>query len=176
MGELVFDGYVKDAETTLGIEGANVSYTQGLTNTIVTDSEGYYITTSSTFITGYTTAINVSASGHGTYWHTFTPLVSGVIRINMTLISLSPGYEGIAIAGVVRNPPYNRTIDNATINIYNIYEGGPNYTVISNSAGFYLNNNTDIIAEGREYNVWGNKSGYANSTVYNITVFGTGPA
>jgi hypothetical protein len=168
---LVIDGYVKDAETAAVLPGATVAVTQGPnTNNVVANAQGLYATTSSTLQIGVPTTIVATADGHETYQTVFTPAYSGELPINLTLMSLTPSNTGTALGGIVRQPPYNRTVDGVTVVIQNLtgYVSPYAYTVTTNSAGFYIAD--EIQVGGVWYEVWGSKSSYVNSTIYNILI------
>jgi hypothetical protein len=163
---LVVEGYVKDAETTNAISGALVNVTQASTTDHLTSGVDGNYTTTSDFTANAPTTIVVSKSGYETYQHVFTPLYAGTIQINLTLMPTSPTYTGIALGGIVRTPPYNRTIDSALVTIRN---GTTTYTATTNSAGYYIK---DSMFNGSVWDIWGNKIGYSNSTIYQKLVVG----
>jgi len=164
---LIIDGYVKDAETTNVIAGASVNVTQGVTTDALTSAaDGNYSTVSS-FSANAPTTIVASAAGYDTYSTTFTPLLAGEIEINITLMPTTPAFSGIALGGIVRTPPYNRTVDSATVTINN---GSYHYTATTNSAGYYIIN---TLPNNILFDVWGSKTGFANSTVVQKLVVGT---
>lgn len=165
-GNLIFTGYVKDAETANMIIGAWVNVTQGDTTDASTSaSDGNYSTTSQ-FSSDVSTTIVASKTGYETYSHTFTPLYAGTIQINLTLMPINPTYGGIALGGIARTPPYNRTIDSATVTILN---GSTQYLATTNGAGYYIQN---YMPNGSIWDIWGNKTGFTNSTIYHKLVFG----
>jgi len=162
-------GYVKDAETTNIIDDANIVVTQGSTVDInMTDVTGYY-STISTLYSNATTTIYASSTGYDSYSHTFSP-PDGItdIPLNITLLSSTPTYTGLALGGIVRKPPFNITVDDASVVIQNGSYGS--YSVTTNSAGYYIKN---TLPNNYLWDVWGNKSGYYNSSVYQILVVGT---
>jgi hypothetical protein len=163
---LIVNGYVKDAETTNVISGASVNVTQGSTTDALTSAaDGNYTTTSAFSATA--TSIVASATGYETYQTAFTPLAAGSIEINITLMPTSPTFTGIALGGIARTPPFNRTIDSATITISNTSTG--TLTATTNSAGYYIRNN---MPNNYIWNIVGSKSGFANSTIYQKLVVG----
>ena len=164
---LTIYGYVHDAQTTNVISGANVNITQGLTvNNVATATDGNYTITG--LSQGGTVSINASAAGYETYLHQFTPLRVGGLVLNFTLMPLSPSFTGTALGGVAREPPYNQTINSATIQIQNV-TNGKYYTVSTNSVGYYIQN---LMYPNIWYDIWGAKSGFMNSTVYQKLVVG----
>jgi len=166
---LVIDGYVFDAETELVISGATVNVTQGVTtDSITTPADGNY-TTTSTFVANAPTTIFASAAGYDDYQHVFTPLRAGVIEINITLMPTNPAHYGIALGGLARSPPYNRTINNALITIQNATAPSGNYTVLTNSVGYYIK---DYMPNNYWWNIWGSKSGFSDSPIYQKLVIG----
>jgi hypothetical protein len=163
----IINGYVKDAETTAGIPLASVNITQGATTDTITAGFNGNYTTTSDFVTGASTTITAAKTGYETYSHTFTPYYAGVIQINLTLMPNNVTYTGIALGGIARTPPYNRTIDNALIAIRN---GSTTFIATTNSAGYYIKNS--ILPNNNWWDIWGSKTGYANSTIYQKLVVG----
>jgi len=165
---LHLSGYVFDAETTNPINGANVNITQGISvNNVVVPADGNY--SISGLAQGSTISINVSATGYETYLHQFTPLRVGALELNFTLMPLNPTYYGIALGGIAREPPYNRTIGNAYIDIQNASAPYGNYTVQTNAVGYYIK---DYMPNNYWWNIWGSKTGFLNSTIYQKLVVG----
>jgi hypothetical protein len=164
---LVISGYVKDAETADVIPNATVNVTQGITTDSSTTGVSGNYTTTSQFTANAPTTIFANMSGYENYTTTFTPLLAGSLEINLTLMPLSPTYSGIALGGIARTPPYNRTIESATITIQN---GSNTYTVTTNAAGYYINNE---MSNGSVWDIWGAKSGFSNSSIYQKLVVGS---
>jgi hypothetical protein len=75
-------------------------------------------------------------------------------------------FSGVALGGIARTPPYNRTIDSATITITN---ANATYTVTTNSAGYYIKN---YMRANEVWNIWGAKTGFGNSSTYSKLVVG----
>jgi hypothetical protein len=164
---LVVNGYVFNAENATVISGATVNITQGVTTDNVSSyTDGNYTSTSA-FIANQPTTIVASKTGYETYTHTFTPLYAGAIQINLTLMPTNPTYTGIALGGIVRTPPYNRTVDSATVTINKTGIG--HYTVTTNSVGYYIQNS---MPNGTIWDIWGSKTGFSNSTIYQKLVVG----
>jgi hypothetical protein len=164
---LIVNGFVKSAETTSGISGATVNITQGITvNTVTSGVDGNYTSTATSFIANTPTTLAAAMTGYDSYTTTFTPLYGGAISINITLMPTTPTFSGVALGGIARTPPYNRTIDSATITITN---ANATYTVTTNSAGYYIKNN---MRANEWWNIWGSKTGFGNSTTYNKLVVG----
>ena len=163
---LIVNGFVKSAETTSGISGATVNITQGITTDSVSSGVDGNYTSSSTFSANIPTTIVAGKSGYETYSHTFTPLMAGSISINLTLMPTTPTFSGVALGGIARTPPYNRTIDSATVTITN---ANATYTATTNSAGYYIKNN---MRANEWWNIVGSKTGFGNSTTYNKLVVG----
>lgn len=166
---LIVSGYVKDAETTSFISGAMVNVTQGSTTDALTSSvvDGNY-TSVSTFSADAGTTIVASKSGYETYQHVFTPLSAGSIQINITLMPTSPTFTGVALGGIARSPPFNRTIDSATITISNTSAG--TLTATTNSAGYYIVND---MPNNYIWSIVGTKSGFSTSETYLKLVVGS---
>jgi hypothetical protein len=163
---LVVNGYVFDAQNATVLSGALVNVTQGTTTDSLTSAaDGNYSSTSA-FSANQPTTIVASKTGYETYQHVFTPLYAGSIQINLTLMPTSPTFSGVALGGIARTPPYNRTIDSATITITN---ANATYTVTTNSAGYYIKN---YMRPNEWWNVIGSKTGFGNSSTYNKLVVG----
>lgn len=189
---LVVNGYVFNAETAGTITGATVNITQGVTtDSVASGFDGNY-TSVSAFESNAPTTIVASKTGYETYQHVFTPLYAGVIQINLTLMPTNPTYTGIALGGIARTPPYNRTINSATVTIVNntggsclhyslgcdggclvcdSWSGGnlTTYTATTNSVGYYIQNN---MPNANVWSIWGSKIGFSNSSVYQKLVVG----
>ena len=166
---LTLYGYVFDAQTTNVIPNATVAVLQAITwaNT-TTPASGYY--SASNMSEGASISIVVNATGYETYNTMFTPLRVGSIQLNFTLMPSSPTYTGVALGGIARTPPYNQTINSATIYIQNATAGG-NFTAVTNSVGFYIQNN---MPNNYWWSIWGSKiPGFQNSTVYTDLVTGS---
>jgi hypothetical protein len=163
---LIVNGFVKDAETTSGISGATVNITQGITlNTVTSGVDGNY-TSTATFVASQPTTLAAAMAGYESYSHTFTPAYAGSIPINITLMPTTPTFSCVALGGIARTPPYNRTIDSATITITN---ANATYTATTNSAGYYIKN---YMPANQWWNIVGSKTGFGNSTTYNKLVVG----
>jgi len=166
---LIINGYVFNAENATVISGATVNVTQGVTtDSLTTPADGNYSSTSS-FSANAPTTIVASKSGYETYQHVFTPLYAGTIQINLTLMPTSPTYTGIALGGIARTPPYNRTINSATVYILNSTDGH-SYTATTNAAGYYIQNN--MAGASHWFDIWGSKTGFSNSSIYQKLVVG----
>jgi len=163
---LVVEGYVFNAEAATVLSGATVNVTQGTTTDSLTSAaDGNYSSTSA-FSANQPTTIVASKTGYETYQHVFTPLYAGSIQINLTLMPTTPTFSGVALGGIARTPPYNRTIGSATITITN---ANATYTVTTNSAGYYIKN---YMRPNEWWNVIGSKTGFGNSSTYNKLVVG----
>jgi len=165
---VVFTGFVKDAQTALAISGAYVNMTQSSTaQNSTTGFDGNY--TSAQFLTGANIYMNTTATGYGSYFHQVAPLRTGTIALNITLMPSSPAYTGDTLGGIAREPPYNRTIDSATVTIGNTTAPYGNYSVITNSAGYYQQIN---MPNNYLWDIVGSKSGFSNSATYRKLVVG----
>ena len=164
---LVVNGYVFDATTAGTIPNTTVTITQGVTtNGVVSGFDGNYTSTSNAFVANSPTTLVANKTGYETYQHVFTPLMAGSISINLTLMPTTPTFSGVALGGIARTPPYNRTIDSATITITN---ANATYTATTNSAGYYIKN---YMRPNEWWNVIGSKTGFGNSSTYNKLVVG----
>lgn len=167
---LIVNGFVKHAETANGLSGATVNITQGTTTDSVTSGVDGNYTSISDFSSGAPTTIVAYKTNFETYTHTFTPDRAGVIEINLTLMPTNPTFTGIALGGIARTPPYNRTIDSALVDVVNTSDGH-SYTATTNGAGYYIVNNME--GASHWFNVWGSKIGFSNSSIYYKLVFGS---
>ena len=166
---LVVNGYVFDAQNATVLSGATVNVTQGTTTDSLTSAaDGNYSSTSA-FSANQPTTIVASKTGYETYQHVFTPLYAGTIQINLTLMPTNPTYTGIALGGIARQPPYNRTINSATVYILNSTDGH-SYTATTNAAGYYIQN--DMAGASHWFDIWGSKTGFSNSSIYQKLVVG----
>jgi hypothetical protein len=168
VGYLSYDGYVKDAESANIIVNATVTILENSINiTTTTNESGYYFASDYQLASGSPITIVVSAAGHETYRNVSTPIgLTGILRLNHTLMSLTPASSGETIGGIVRMPPFNQTLDGATIVIRNETYAAL-YSVTTNGAGYYVKNS---LTSGYLYDVWGSKSGLVNSTIYEVRV------
>jgi hypothetical protein len=165
---LTVDGYIFNAQTAAIIPNVTVNITQGAsTDTNLSSLAGFY-SSSSGFTANAPTTINASKVGYESYQTMFTPQYGGELMINITLMPSNPAYSGVALGGIARYLPYNRTIDGATITVNNTPAG--NFIVTTNSVGYYVIND---MPANYVWNVWGSKSpGFKNSTVYQKLVAG----
>jgi len=164
---LVIDGFVKDAQTTNGISGAIINITQGIdTDSITSGVDGNYTSLADFSASSYTT-LTAGATGYENYSTSFLPVGIGAIHLNLSLMPISPTYTGIALGGLVRTPPYNQTVDSATVLVAN---GSYSYTVTTNSAGFYIIND---LPNNLVFDIWSHKTGFSNSTIYKLLVVGS---
>jgi hypothetical protein len=165
---VVVNGFVFDAQTESVLPNVTVSVTQGSTTASnVSLASGNYSTLTTSFFTDAVTTISANKTGYENYTTSFTPLVAGTLDLNITLVPTNPTYSGVALGGVVRTPPYNRTVPGATIIVTN---GSTSYTATSNSVGFYTVNN---MSGNLWYNIVGTKYAYTNSSTYQKLVVGS---
>lgn len=166
--DLFISGYVKDAPSAAALPNATISIGQGITMGVYTSgSDGNYTSPQNWGVDAPTT-LNATCSGYENYSTTFTPLAGGALQLNVSMMPLNPPHDEIAVGGLVMKPPYNQTIDNARVDIYNATLG-TTYTVTTNGAGYYIQ---DYMPNAMWWNIWGSKSGFANSTIYLKYVFG----
>lgn len=160
-------GYVMDQTGTI-LAGANVSVTQGTTTGYnISLTSGYNL--SQEFETNAQLTVSTSKTGYIPDSIFFTPLNSGTIPINITLIATNHSYTGSSIGGVVRSSQYNSTIPAVTVyGINSTY--GQTFTNVTNIAGYYLlDEQTDIIlTSGRVYDIFGQKSGFTPARNYTV--------
>ena len=160
-------GYVHDQTGTI-LSGANVSVTQGTTTGYnISLASGYNL--SQQFETNAKLTVDTTLTGYTPDSIFLTPLDSGTIPINITLVATNHTYTGSAIGGVVRSSQYNSTVPAATVyGINSTY--GQTFTNITNVAGFYLlDEQADIIlTTGRAYDLWGQKIGFTKARNYTV--------
>lgn len=167
-------GSVNDGPNQIVIPGALVNITQSsmsINQSIVTGSIGNY-TTDAVFVTGGVINVTVTADGYRPHIHTFTPLISKTIALNVTLLPLTP-VPGLAIDGVAYDPTYGRPLDGVQVLVRNI-SNAQSYSRTTNVMGWYqcgLLELCDLVNE-RPYDVNGTKLGFSNSQIYNVTARG----
>ena len=178
-GYVMFNGYVNDAETEAPI-AAHVNISQGSTifdyDTVADDGYQYNTTypTTTMFLAGTEITTNITASGYRQYTYAFTPALAKTVALNFTLIPESPTYDiGLAIGGVARETTYGRPIPTARVDLTNVTHSEACDTT-TNSVGYYL---ADYglpcpLTVNRNYQVWGSKTNYENSTIYNVIAEG----
>ena len=170
---VTFTGYVNDAETEAPM-AAHINISQGSVAYDNTTSTPFDYTTNKSFYAGAVTDVNITASGYRQYTYSFTPLEAKTVALNFTLVPLSPTYDiGLAIGGVARETTYGRPIPTARVDLTNVTHSEACDTT-TNSVGYYL---ADYglpcpLTVNRNYQVWGSKTNYANSTIYNVTAEG----
>jgi hypothetical protein len=163
-GYSYISGYVMN-ETGMVLPGAAVNVTQGsATETENSNSNGSY-TMSTGWLTGGALTVFTNKTGYTNDTRSFSPLAAGNILLNITLFSTTPSYSGAAIGGVVRDDQYGNPIVGATYHTLN----GTDTTCTTNIAGVCINNN---LMANALYNVSGSKTGYGNSTYYQVTAVG----
>jgi hypothetical protein len=157
----VTGGYVMD-ETGAILTGANVTVSQGSTNVSYTSTSTGWGNTTQYWLTGSTVTVSTNKSGYTNDIRSFIPYNAGSIILNLTLFSTTPSYSGVAIGGVVRDDQYGNPVVGATYHTLL----GTDTTCTTNIAGVCINNN--LVANAL-YNVSGSKTGYGNSSYYEVT-------
>ena len=167
---VTFAGYVNDAETEAPM-AAHINISQGSVAYDNTTSDPFDYTTNSSFYAGTVTDVNITASGYRQYTYSFTPLEAKTIALNFTLVPLAPAKTGLAIGGVFRDTVYGRPFGSGTAYVDNNTHD-EHYSAIGNAVGYYLLDEDDgvVLTENRLYAVVGVKTGWHNSTIYNVTV------
>lgn len=172
--ELSINGYVIAGETVAPVVGATVNITQVNTSIITsTDANGYYKI--SNLSADAFTIINVSAASYPNYRlpynFSFTPLRTGGIRINVTLLKAPedlPDPLSILSAGVLRDRTYGNPIPYATVAVYN--ETLSSYrTYTTNSVGYF---EASFLENDTVYDMWASKPWYWNSSIYKVYATG----
>jgi hypothetical protein len=167
--QVFISGFVKDAPSAAGLSGATVFVDQvgGINTSVVSGADGNYSITYGLSVDSYT-MFGANKTNYDNYSTSFTPTSGGTIQINISLMPIDPPHTGVAVGGLVMKPPYNQTVDNARVDVYNATVG-TRYTLTTNGAGYYVQNdmpNNDI------WDIWGSKSGFSNSTIYKKLVWG----
>ena len=167
---VTFTGYVNGAETEAPT-AAHINISQGSVAYDNTTSDPFDYTTNSSFYAGTATDVNITASGYRQYTYSFTPLEAKTINLNFTLVPLAPAKTGLAIGGVFRDNPYGRPFGGGTAYVDNNTHD-EHYSAVGNDVGYYLLDEADgaVLTENRLYAVVGVKTGWHNSTIYNVTV------
>ncbi|MFA5378047.1 MAG: hypothetical protein WC455_20010 [Dehalococcoidia bacterium] len=162
---LNFYGKVYDANTTAVISGALVNFTQlGTSTQYTTSADGVYSVAD--LVTGGQVIINVTESNYVPYNYSFTPIATGNKSLDFALLPLSHNTTGNALAGVARDTTYGNPIPYAKVWVQNVTTG-EYYQRTANSLGYHYCDAADCtLVSGRLYDVWGSKTGYSNSTVY----------
>jgi hypothetical protein len=165
-------GSVNNGPNQTTIPNALVNITQdSIAQSITTGSIGNY-TTESVFVTGAVINVTVTADGYRPHVHTFTPLISKTIALNVTLLPLTP-VPGLAIDGVAYDPTYGRPLEGVQVLVRNI-SNAQSYSRTTNVMGWYqcsVLESCNLVNE-RPYDVNGTKLGYSNSQIYNVTARG----
>lgn len=161
------DGYVMNAQTGAVLSGANVTLTQG--STVVSNTtigNGYYF--SQNWLAGPVINITSSKTGYVTSSIYPIPLETKALHINLSVVPTTVSKSGIAIGGIVREETYFNPVVGAIVTGYNSsYNTTVNTT--TNIAGFYL---LDNLLNYVQYDIWGSKVGFENSSVYLVTAVG----
>jgi hypothetical protein len=165
-------GSINDGPNQTVIPGALVNITQdSVAQSMTSGSIGNY-TTEAVFVAGGVINVTVTADGYRSHTHTFTPLISKTIALNVTLLPLTP-VLGLAIDGVAYDPTYGRPLEGVQVLVRNI-SNAQSYSRTTNVMGWYqcsLLELCDLVNE-RPYDVNGTKLGFSNSQIYNVTARG----
>jgi hypothetical protein len=170
LGEVVtLQGYVKNAITGDLVKQANITTSQYKMVQYIQSgiANGSYYTTG--YFIGEGLTVNASANGFNPYTFTFIPLVAETLNINVSLIPSGFNCSNICLDGVARRLPYYQPISNVTVTVQNT-TFNESYLTYTNFDGFYIIHN---LTNKRNYQDWGSKDLYENSTIYNITVVGS---
>ena len=165
---VTFNGYVMNEETADTLSGANITVSQG-TNALsqFSASTGAW-NSSNNWLTGTPITVTTNLSGYTDNVRILTPLASGEIPFNISMVPTTHTYTGVAIGGIVRDNQYGNPVTSATVNVYNT-STSESYNNVTNIAGYYLVNN---LVGNRLYNVSSTKSGYSNSTIAQVVAVG----
>ena len=159
-------GFVMNEETGATISAANLNVTQGLQYQSVTSGYNGNWSSNNGWVSGSAITINTTASGFKQNIHTFTPLTSSAVALNISMAPTTSAYSGVSIGGVVTDSQYGNPIVGATYHVQNSTE----YMATTNIAGFAR---VDGLVNGNLYSVWSSKTGYGNSSVTQIVAVGT---
>jgi hypothetical protein len=161
-------GYVMNAQTAAIIPNTTITITQGsLVSEVISNANGYYITYG--YPVNVPLTLSVNKTDYELFNTTFTPLAAKSIPRNISLMPDIKICPNICLAGLAEETPYNRPIPSALVAVQNT-TSGEYYTNYTNIAGYYIVSgliNTEV------YNDWGQKTGFANSSTYQVTVVGT---
>lgn len=157
-------GYVKNASGDI-IQGASVEITQLLnTQTLTTDASGYYSSITGGFIANVPLNITTSKTGYTSDYNTFTPIDSGTL-LNTTLLQIGRTCTPPCIEGVVREQWDHASIQEASVYVIENVSRTGYQTNTSTQSGYYEFLN---LTGGLTYDIWTYKSGYSNSSVYQV--------
>jgi hypothetical protein len=150
-----------NAETGAILPGATILVSQpSKIYTSTSESTGFW-NSSHKWIVGIPTHINTTIAGYTSDYLTITPLLSGTIKVNISLLPDSSTFTGVSIGGIVRDNQYGNPVPSATVIVRNSTYS-ESQTKTTNIAGYY---HADNLYSGRWYDVWSSKTGYRNSTV-----------
>ena len=154
-------GYINNAQTSLPLPSAVVNVSQlGVTASVTSGASGVYNVTQN-WLTGSAISVVTNLAGYTTDTETFTPLASANVNLNISLLSTSPAYSNIAAGGILKDNQYGNPIPSATV-YYQNTSYSQIYSNTTNNAGYYY---TPGLTHTYLYNAWGEKSGYANTTI-----------
>jgi len=151
-------GYVMDAETGRILPNATLNVTQGTRYKVSTSSLTGY-NSSNNWLIGSEMRVTTNLAGYTSDVRSFTPLVGKTIALNISLLSTTPTYKGIAVGGVVRDSVYGNPVSAAT---YYVRNQSAEYFNTTNIAGYAF---VDHLSSNTLYDVWSTKVGYNNSAV-----------
>jgi hypothetical protein len=165
---IALNGYVMNATTGAVLQNAAVNVTQLLsTLTSPSLSDGSW-NSSNNWLTGSPITMNTTLAGYVGDLYTFTPQNSKTIFRNISLQPVTLPAVGTSIGGIVRDNVYGNPIPYALVSVQNVSASDYN-TATTNIAGFYQAGN---LVSGRLYNVWSSKTGYGNSSVWQVVAVG----
>jgi hypothetical protein len=144
------------------LQGASVNVTQGTSTLVSTSNASGYYSSSNNWLSGSEINMTTTLSGYTNDYAVFTPLAADVITRNITLVNSTPTYSGVAIGGVVEDDQYYSTIPGAIVYLRVNGTSGTPSTTTGNGAAYYIFNG---LVNGTVYDVWSQKTGFANSTV-----------
>ena len=163
-----FHGYVHD-QTGAALSNATVNFTQeSSTKSSLTTDAGYY-SSDNDWLASTEINMTTSLAGYETDYNYFTPIASYDYEINITLLADNRTCSGICIDGVTRSGSTHTAIPSVAVYLIpNITQTGLQ-TDTSNSVGYYQ---FSSLTNATVYDIWSQKTGYKNSSVYQVTAVG----
>jgi hypothetical protein len=159
---LGFSGKVMNATNGAPIQGATVTIAQGGSQSYISEVDGAYAL--SGFIINTATTITTTLAGYTTDIITLTPTSNTAYVLNISLVPAPPTYPGSGILGVVRDSVLHNLVPGTTVTATN---STTTLSTITNIAGFYK---FDNLVSGAQYDIYGIKVAYGNSSIVTVTV------
>lgn len=154
-------GYVVNQDN-VALQGASVNITQGTSTLVSVSNASGYFSSSNNWLSGSEINITTTLSGYYPDYNLITPLSADTINLTIPLLNLTPTHSGVAIGGFVKDSQYHSAIPGATIYLRINGTSETPSTTTGNGASYYIFNG---LVNGTTYDVWSQKTGFANSTV-----------